>query len=71
MSTRTLTITGFLIVLAVMIAVDLTARLLRRNGPRRWPAPLGTALSAALRSTVGRLLVFGWWLWIGWHFLAR
>jgi hypothetical protein len=48
-----------------------------RNGPdgaatpARWPAPLASALVAGLRTPAGRLAVYGWWLWLGWHFLAR
>jgi hypothetical protein len=34
-------------------------------------APLGTALTAAMRTLPGRLLVLGWWLWSGWRYLAR
>lgn len=35
------------------------------------PVRLGEALTAALASTSGKGLVFGWWWWLGWHFLAR
>ncbi|HEY5184077.1 MAG TPA: DUF6186 family protein [Actinomycetes bacterium] len=32
---------------------------------------LGEPLTAAMTSTSGKVLVFGWWWWLGWHFLAR
>lgn len=66
MSARSVVAAGFAVVLAVMVAVDLTAR---RGG--RGPAPLSTALTAAMRRPAGRLVVLGVWLWLGWHFLAR
>ncbi|HEX7744417.1 MAG TPA: DUF6186 family protein [Micromonosporaceae bacterium] len=49
-----------------MLATDLAGR---RPGSRI--APLGAALTAAMRTSAGRVVVLGWWLWIGWHFLAR
>ena len=59
-------IAGFAAIIAIMVAVDLLAR--RR---RRETAPLGTALTAAMRTGAGRVVVLGVWLWMGWHFLAR
>ncbi|WP_373312258.1 DUF6186 family protein [Asanoa siamensis] len=49
-----------------MLVVDLVSR---RRG--RGPQPLATALTAAMRTPLGRVLVLGWWAWIGYHFLAR
>jgi hypothetical protein len=57
---------GFAAIFAVMVLVDLAGR-----RPGRAAAPLGTALTAAMRTGTGRLLVLGVWLWMGWHFLAR
>lgn len=57
---------GFAAIFLAMLATDLAAR---RPGSRI--APLGTALTAAMRTPLGRVAVLGWWLWIGWHFLAR
>jgi len=59
-------VVGFLAVIGGMAAVDLAGR---RRG--RDPAPLGTALTAALRTPVWRAVVLGSWVWIGYHFLAR
>ena len=33
--------------------------------------PLSATLAAALRSRGGRGVLFGVWLWLAWHFLAR
>ena len=35
------------------------------------PATASRALSAAMRTTTGRAIVFLAWLWMGVHFLAR
>lgn len=59
-------VAGFAAIFLAMLVTDLAAR---RPGSRI--APLGTALIAAMRTTLGRLIVLGWWLWIGFHFLAR
>jgi len=66
MTPRTILIAGFVAIFGAMAVLDL---LHRRRG--RGPEPLATALSAAMRTPVGRILVLGWWLWIGYHFLAR
>ncbi|WP_373315370.1 DUF6186 family protein [Asanoa ishikariensis] len=49
-----------------MLVVDITSR---RRG--KGPEPVATALTAAMRTPLGRVLVLGWWCWIGYHFLAR
>ncbi|GIJ70923.1 hypothetical protein Voc01_058400 [Virgisporangium ochraceum] len=41
----------------------------RRSGSA--VSPLGRTVTAALATRTGRVLVFGAWLWTGWHFLAR
>lgn len=57
---------GFVAIFATMAAVDLAARRRRRS-----PEPLASALTAALRTPVWRVVVLGSWVWIGYHFLAR
>jgi hypothetical protein len=57
---------GFAAILAAAVVADLLAR---RPGSRL--RPFGETLAAALRTRAGRVLVFGAWLWLGWHFLAR
>ena len=66
MSARQIMIVGFALIIVLMVAIDLVAR---RQGRRT--APLGTALTAAMRTGTGRVIVLGVWLWMGWHFLAR
>jgi len=66
MSAYAVLVAGFTAIFLAMLATDLAAR-----RPRSRIAPLGTALTAAMRTPAGRVVVLGWWLWIGWHFLAR
>jgi hypothetical protein len=66
MSAYAVLVAGFAAIFLAMFATDLAGR---RPGSRI--APIGTALTAAMRTFVGRLIVLGWWLWIGFHFLAR
>jgi Family of unknown function (DUF6186) len=66
MSAYAVIVAGFAAIFLAMVITDLAGR---RPGSRIHP--LGTALIAAMRTPVGRLIVLGWWLWIGWHFLAR
>jgi hypothetical protein len=63
---RAAIVAAFAVILAVAVAVDLQAR-----RPGAVVRPLGAALAAALRTRTGRVAVFGAWLWLGWHFLAR
>ncbi|MBG0566040.1 DUF6186 family protein [Actinoplanes aureus] len=66
MTPRAAIIAGFAAILALVIATD---RFARRTGSGVRPLP--ATLTAALRSPVVRVLIFGFWLWLGWHFLAR
>ena len=66
MSARAAIIAGFAVILAVVATVDGYAR--RPGSPVR---PLSATITAALRTRGMRVLVFGVWLWMGWHFLAR
>jgi uncharacterized protein DUF6186 len=66
MTPRTAIIAGFAAILALLIATDVVAR---RAGSR--VQPLSATLAAALRTRGGRVLIFGAWLWLGWHLLAR
>jgi hypothetical protein len=63
---RAIMIVCFAVTIGAMLAVDVATR---RRG--RATAPLGTALTAAMRTGTGRVLVLGVWLWLGWHFFAR
>ena len=66
MMSRLVVAAGFVAVLAATIIVDTRAR-----RPGSGVRPFGATLAAALRTRTGRVLVFGTWLWLGWHFLAR
>jgi hypothetical protein len=57
---------AFALVLAGAAAVEVGAR-----RPGAAVRTLGATVAAALRTRAGRAVVFGLWLWLGWHFLAR
>jgi hypothetical protein len=57
---------GFVSLFAAMFAVERAARAGRE--PFR---PAARVVEAALTSRIGRWLVWGIWLWVGFHFLAR
>ncbi|MGZ4631719.1 MAG: DUF6186 family protein [Actinomycetes bacterium] len=65
MTPRAASITGFVVLLLVGVGLELWARTTARV-PRAAPS-----VSAAMRTTPGRVAVFAWWLWLGIHFLAR
>lgn len=57
---------GFVGLLGAMLAVEVLGRVGRE--PFR---PVACVLDAALASRTGWWVVWGAWLWIGFHFLAR
>jgi hypothetical protein len=61
MSTRDVTIVGFIIVIAVMFTLEFLAR---RPGSRI--PTVGQWLGYLMRP----LVLLGWW-WLGWHYFAR
>ncbi|MEH1054033.1 DUF6186 family protein [Micromonospora sp. CPCC 206171] len=68
---RTLAVTGFLAALLLFAAVEWASR---RPGSR--VPSLGDVCAYVMRYEVGpvpvgRIGVFGFWWWLGWHFLAR
>ncbi len=66
MSSRELTIIGYLSVLGAAVALQVAA--LRR--PERLPS-LGRVLTSVMRSRTGRVGVLVAWAWIGLHFFAK
>lgn len=66
MSSRQLTITGFLVVAVLALLLYLLGRA-RRLGL----APLGDVIEAILASAAGRFVLALTWAWVGWHLLAR
>ncbi|MDG4808423.1 DUF6186 family protein [Micromonospora sp. WMMD1120] len=68
---RALAIGGFLTALVLFAAVEWVAR---REGSR--VPTLGEVCAYVMRYEVGsvpvgRIGLFGFWWWLGWHFLAR
>ncbi|MEU5787169.1 DUF6186 family protein [Micromonospora purpureochromogenes] len=68
---RTLAVTGFLTALLLFAVVEWASR---RPGSR--VPSLGDVGAYVMRYEVGpvpvgRIGVFGFWWWLGWHFLAR
>jgi len=66
LSTRGVTITGFVLVIAAILTLEVLAR---RPGSRI--PTIGEWLGYLMRPKIGRVLVLlGWW-WLGWHYFAR
>ena len=57
---------GFVSLLGAIIAVEMAAR-----AGREPFQPMARVVEAALVSRIGWWLVWGTWLWAGFHFLAR
>ena len=66
LSTRGVTITGFVLVIAAILTLEVLGR---RPGSRI--PTIGGWLGYLMRPKIGRVLVLlGWW-WLGWHYFAR
>ena len=67
---RWVAVGGFVLVAILVIAVEWIARVTRR-------IPTLSDMAAVVMThevgkiPVGRVAVFGFWWWVGWHFLAR
>jgi len=66
MSTRVITIAGFVVIIASMVILEILAR----RPSSRIPA-LGAWLGYVMRPRAGRALILLGWLWLGWHYFAR
>lgn len=66
MTAHLVILVGFAGLLGAMLAVEVLGRAGRK--PFR---PVAHVLEAALASRIGWWVVWGTWLWIGFHFLAR
>ena len=62
---RTLTLVGYAVLAALLVACQVAAVLTRRI------PTAGEAISAAMRRRPGRWLLLGAWLWAGWHLFVR
>lgn len=63
--TRTLTLAGYAVLLAAMVALEAVARRSGRVGT------LGSALEGLRATPPARLVVLAGWLWLGWHLFVR
>lgn len=63
--TRVITLTGYAVLVALLIACEVIAR---RTG--RF-ATLGRTMAALARWRASRFLLLGGWLWVGWHVFVR
>jgi len=66
MTSRTLTILGFLCILLGVVALQVSSR---RAGSRT--PSLGQVFGYLMRTRTGRVGVLLSWWWLGWHFFAR
>jgi hypothetical protein len=66
MSTRTITIAGFLAVIGTLVLLEL----LGRSRQTRIPT-VGEWLGYVMRPAAGRALILLGWFWLGWHYFAR
>jgi hypothetical protein len=65
-TTRIITITGFVAVTGALVTLEVIAR----RGTTRIPT-LGQWLGYVMRPRTGRALILLGWLWLGWHYFAR
>jgi len=66
MSSHTITVTGYLLVVAAVAALQVVALTHRTSIPT-----LGAVLSRLMQSRSGRVGVLAGWAWIGLHFFVR
>jgi len=66
MTTRAITIIGFLAVISALIVLEILGRRKTNSIPK-----LGEWLGYIMRPRAGRALVLLGWLWLGWHYFAR
>lgn len=71
MTSRWLTIAAFGLAFALLAVVEMVARREQSRVPT-----IGDVCAVVMRYRVGRLPVgriamFGFWWWLGWHFFAR
>ena len=66
MTSRAVTIAGYLLIVGCGLALQLSSR--RPGSP---VPPLGAVLRPVMRTRSGRVGVMAGWAWLGVHFLAR
>jgi hypothetical protein len=65
-TSRSVTVAGYLVVLSAAVTLQVASRR-ERSGVPSLPAVLATAM----RSRTGRVAVVAGWAWLGLHFFAR
>lgn len=68
--TRWIAVGGFVLAALLVLAVEWVARRYRKI-PTLSDMAAVIMTHEAGRIPVGRVAVFGFWWWVGWHFLAR
>lgn len=63
--TTTITVEGYCLIGAAVVVYEAASRAWRRT------PTLGDAVALVTRSRVGRCVVLGSWLWLGWHLFVR
>lgn len=66
MSTRAITILGFVGVISALIVLEILGRRKTANIPT-----VSEWLGWVMRPKAGRALILLGWLWLGWHYFAR
>ncbi len=66
MSMRAITIAGFVVIIAGLVALEVIGR----RPASRIPT-VGEWLGYVMRPRAGRVLVLLGWVWLGWHYFAR
>ena len=66
MSTRAITIVGFVGVISALVLLEILGRQKKGNIPT-----VSEWLGYVMRPKAGRALILLGWLWLGWHYFAR
>ena len=61
---RPLTLAGYAVIAAAIVAYEIRALRLGR-------ATFDDAVTVVMRTRLGRVLVLAAWLWLGWHLFVR
>ncbi len=66
MSSRDVTILGYLVLVAAVVVIQIVSR-----RPRSPVPSIGQILDAVMASRAGRVALIAGWAWLGLHFFAR
>ena len=68
---RGITLAGFVVLAAALVALELAARQARKKHRVRRPLTFSEFVVAVVRLSVLRWPLLVGWLWLGWHLFAR